>query len=92
MTPPEEIQELLFYTSPDGKVKMEIRIEGETIWMTQQMMAELFQTTVPNICIHIDNILQSAELQEEGTIKENLIVRQEGSRQVQRKVRFYNFA
>lgn len=90
MTKQEPGQELLFYTSPDGKVKMEIRIEGDTIWMSQQMMAELFQTTVPNICVHIENILQSSELQEEGTIKENLIVRQEGTRQVQRKVKFYN--
>ena len=44
--------ELLFYTSKDGKVKMEIRVEEETIWMSQQMMAELFQTTKQNIAKH----------------------------------------
>lgn len=82
--------ELLFYTSPDGKVKMEIRVEGETIWMSQQMMAELFQTTKQNISLHVANILQCNELQEAGTVKENLTVRLEGSRQVQRKVKFYN--
>lgn len=82
--------ELLFYTSPDGKVKMEIRVEGETIWMSQQMMAELFQTTKQNISLHVANILQCNELQEAGTDKENLTVRLEGSRQVQRKVKFYN--
>lgn len=82
--------ELLFYTSPDGKVKMEIRVEGETIWMSQQMMAELFQTTKQNISLHVTNILQCNELQETGTVKENLTVRLEGSRQVQRKVKFYN--
>lgn len=82
MTKQEPGQELLFYTSPDGKVKMEIRIDGDTIWMTQQMMAELFQTTKQNISLHIDNILQSSELQEIGTVKENLTVRQEGTRQV----------
>lgn len=82
--------ELLFYTSPDGKVKMELRVEGETIWMSQQMMAELFQTTKQNISLHVANILQCNELQEAGTVKENLSVRLEGSRQVQRKVKFYN--
>ena len=66
--------ELLFYTSPDGKVKMEIRVEGETIWMSQQMMAELFQTTKQNISLHVANILQCNELQEAGTVKENLTV------------------
>lgn len=85
-----ESGELLFYTSPDGKVRMEIRVEGETIWMSQQMMAELFQTTKQNISLHMANILQCGELQEEGTVKENLTVRAEGKRQVQRKVRFYN--
>lgn len=82
--------ELLFYTSPDGKVKMEVRVEGETIWMSQQMMAELFQTTKQNISLHMANILECSELQELGTVKENLTVRLEGSRQVQRKVKFYN--
>ena len=82
--------ELLFYTSKDGKVKMEIRVECETIWMSQQMMAELFQTTKQNISLHIANIAQCGELQEVGTIKEYLTVRKEGNRQVKRKVVFYN--
>ena len=82
--------ELLFYTSKDGKVKMEIRVEDETIWMSQQMMAELFQTTKQNISLHIANITQCDELQETGTVKENLTVRKEGNRTVQRKVVFYN--
>lgn len=82
--------ELLFYTSKDGKVKMEICVECETIWMSQQMMAELFQTTKQNISLHIANIIQCGELQEIGTVKENLTVRKEGNRQVQRKVVFYN--
>lgn len=89
-TPDIAAGELLFYTSKDGKVKMEIRVEEETIWMSQQMMAELFQTTKQNISLHVANILQCGELQEEGTVKENLTVRKEGSRQVQRKVTFYN--
>ena len=82
--------EILLYTSPDGQVQLDIRMQDDTLWMTQQMMAELFQTTVPNINVHIKNILQEAELQEEGTIKEILIVRKEGSRSGRRPVNFYN--
>lgn len=85
-----ESGELLFYTSPDGKVRMEVRVEGETIWMSQQMMAELFQTTKQNVSLHMAHIMQCGELQEEGTVKENLTVRVEGKRRVQRKVKFYN--
>ena len=76
---------ILLYTSPDGEVQLDIRLQDDTLWMPQQMMAELFQTTVPNINFHIKNILQ-----EEGTIKEILIVRKEGSRSVRRPVNFYN--
>lgn len=82
--------ELLFYTSPDGQVKMEVCIEGDTIWMSQQMMAKLFQTNKQNISLHVDNIYKSSELQELGTVKENLTVRQEGARKVRRKIKFYN--
>lgn len=53
---------LLFYTSPDGKIRMEIRVEGETIWMSQQMMAELFQTTKQNVSLHMGDIIQCGEL------------------------------
>lgn len=82
--------EILLYTSPDGEVHLDVRMQHDTMWMTQQMMAELFQTTVPNINVHIKNILKESELQEEGTIKEFLIVRKEGSRTVHRPVNFYN--
>ncbi len=87
---PTPTSEILLYTSPDGKVQLDVQLQDETLWMTQQMMAELFQTTVPNINTHIKNILQEAELQEKGTIKECLIVRTEGRRQVRRPVNFYN--
>lgn len=76
---PTPTSEILLYTSPDGEVQLDVQLQDETLWMTQQMMAELFQTTVPNINTHIKNILQEAELQEEGTIKEILIVRQKAA-------------
>ncbi len=67
-----------------------MHLEGESVWLTQILMAELFQTTVPNVNIHIRNILADSELQADATIKEHLIVRREGPRQVERRVKFYN--
>jgi hypothetical protein len=78
------------YQTEDGKLKIDVRFEGETVWLTQQHMAELFQTTVPNVSMHIRNVFAEGELQPAATVKESLIVRQEGSRSVQRSVEFYN--
>ena len=82
--------EFLIYQSEDGMVRLEVRLEDETVWLTQQMMADLFQTSVPNISMHIKNIYDEGELQPEATIKKFLTVRQEGNRQVQRNLDFYN--
>lgn len=81
---------LLLYQTEDGKTRIETRLEGETLWMSQAGMAELFQTTIPNINIHLKNIYDEGELSEEATIKDCLIVRREGARQVQRSVRHYS--
>ena len=82
--------EILLYQSEDGIIKIDVRLEGETVWLTQKSMAELFQTTVPNINIHLKNIFDEGELHPESTIKDFLIVRFEGSREVSRKIDFYN--
>ena len=82
--------QIVIYRTEDGQTKLEVRLEHETIWLTQAAMAELFQTTVANINIHLKSIYKEEELQQEATIKENLIVRKEGSRTVKRKVLFYN--
>jgi hypothetical protein len=82
--------QFLVYQTEDGKLKIDVRFEGETVWLTQQHMAELFQTTVPNVSMHIRNVFAEGELQLAATVKESLIVRQEGSRSVQRSVEFYN--
>ena len=82
--------EILLYTSPDGEVQLDVRMQQDTMWMTQQMMAELFQTTVQNIIMHVRNIYKESELQREGTCKDFLQVRKEGSRTVLRPVNFYN--
>lgn len=55
--------EILLYTSPDGQVQLDVRLQDESLWMTQQMMAEVFRTSVQNIGQHVLNILQESELQ-----------------------------
>jgi hypothetical protein len=82
--------EIIVYQSDDGQIKLEVRLEDETVWLTQQLIAELFQTTVPNISMHIRNIFDEGELMPEATIKKFLTVRREGSRDVRRELEFYN--
>jgi len=84
------ISELILYQAEDGKTNIEVRLQNETVWMSQLAMSELFQTTVPNINIHLNNVYDEEELSETATIKDYLIVRHEGSRQVRRTVRHYN--
>lgn len=82
--------QFLLYTTEDGQKRIEVRLDNETVWLTQIGMAELFKTTVANINIHLKNIYAEGELSELATIKKYLIVRQEGKRQVRRSVKHYN--
>jgi hypothetical protein len=82
--------ELVLYASEDGSATFFLRAQDGTVWLTQMELAELFQTSVPNVNIHIKNVLEEGELQPEATIKEDLIVRTEGKRQVKRPVKLYN--
>lgn len=82
--------EILVYQTEGGRVKLDVRLQEETVWLTQPLMAELFQTTQQNISQHILNIYEEGELAEEATHKKFLSVRQEGKRQVQRNLDFYN--
>ncbi len=82
--------QILLYQTEDGRQRIEVRLEQDTVWLSQMLMAELFQTTVANINLHIRNIYEEKEVSTEGTIKQYLIVRQEGSRKVQRPVIYYN--
>ena len=82
--------QLLIYQTEDGRIKLDVRFEGETVWLTQQLMAELFDTTQQNISLHLQNIYAEGELTVAATHKEFLSVRQEGSRQVKRQAAFYN--
>lgn len=89
-TPPPPGGQFLVYQTEDGRLKIDVRFEGETVWLTQQHKAELFQTTQQNISLHLQNIYAEGELQLEATHKESLSVRQEGARSVRRKVDSYN--
>ncbi len=82
--------EIIVYQTEDGRVKLDVRLDNETVWLTQQMMADLFQTTPQNITIHLKNIYNESELDENATCKDFLQVKIEGKRQVERKQLFYN--
>ncbi len=82
--------EILLYTSPAGKVKIEIFFEAETFWLSQKKMAELFEVDVRTISEHLTNIFKTGELDPEATIRKFRIVQKEGQRDVTRDVDFYN--
>lgn len=82
--------QFLVYQSEDGKLKLDVRLEGETVWLTQQLMAELFHTTQQNISLHILNVYEELELSPEATHKKYLSVRMEGKREVKRLLDYYN--
>jgi hypothetical protein len=82
--------QIILYTTPKGDVKVEIRFEDETFWLTQKKIAELFGVDVRTVNEHLKNIFESGELQRESTIRKIRIVQQEGNRQVSRELDFYN--
>lgn len=86
-TPPTP---LLIYQTDDGRIRIAAQVQADTLWLTQQQMAQLFQTTQQNISLHLQNVYDEGELQLEATHKDFLLVRQEGSRQVSRQTRHYN--
>ena len=79
--------ELVLYATEDGTAQFQLRAEGGSVWLSQIELSELFQTSVPNINIDIKNVLDEGELLEDRTIKEDLIVRTEGTLQVRRTVK-----
>lgn len=87
---PSPQSEFILYQTEDGRTRIQCRFDDETLWLTQIQIAELFQTTVPNINLHLKAIYAEGELVAEATIKSHLIVRLEGSRQVSRPVLHYS--
>lgn len=86
LIPMEEKGEIVLY-QPDNSVRLEVRLEDETVWLTQQQMAELFSTTRNNITLHIGNIFKEGELEENSVRKESLLTAADGKRY---KTKFYN--
>lgn len=82
--------QIIIYQTENGQTKLDVRLENETVWLTQKSMAELFQSSVPNINMHLKNIFDEGELDPKATIKDFLIVRQEGNREVNRQIEYYN--
>ncbi|WFO16858.1 virulence RhuM family protein [Cellulophaga baltica 4] len=85
-----ESKEILIYQSADGKSQLQVSLQDDTILLTQKQLSELFQTTIPNINMHLKNVFNEGEQIEKATIKESLIVQSEGKRKVKRKQIVYN--
>jgi hypothetical protein len=82
--------EIIIYRSEDGLTQINVKLEDETVWLTQQQMAELFQTSRTNVVEHIGNIYSEGELEQNATCREFRQVRREGNREVVRQILHYN--
>lgn len=82
--------EVIVYEAPDGEVRVDVRLDRETVWLTQRQMSELFETTPENVLMHLKNVYADGELEEPATTKDFLAVRVEGKRQVRRQLKHYN--
>lgn len=84
------MSEILIYQSQEGETKIEVRLEDENVWLTQQQMADLFQSSRTNVVEHIKNIYEEGELEESSTCRKFRQVQLEGRREVEREILFYN--
>lgn len=82
--------EIVLYQPEDTSIQIEVRIEEDTVWLTQSQLVELFDSTKQNISLHINNIFKEGELERDSTVKEYLTVQTEGSRKVRRTITCYN--
>ena len=81
---------IIIYQTEDGLTKINVKVENETVWLNQQQMAELFQSSRTNVVEHIKHIYEEGELSEEATCRKFRQVRMEGYREVKREIPFYN--
>jgi len=86
----ENKTDILIYRMEDGNVKVDVRLEDETVWMTQKSIAKLYQKKVNTINEHINNIYDEGELEEKSTIRNNRIIRKECIRRVYREINLYD--
>jgi prophage maintenance system killer protein len=82
--------EVLVYEAPDGGVRVEVKLDRDTVWLTQRQMADLFDTSTDNVGLHLKNVFADSELEEAGTTEDFSVVQSEGKRRVRREVKHYN--
>jgi hypothetical protein len=90
VTHPDRPENVVLYQTADGHTRVEVRLDGDTVWLTQAAIADLYQTTPQNITQHIATIYDARELDQAATCKPFLQVRAEGARQVQRHLKHYS--
>jgi hypothetical protein len=88
--PTNELSEFILYTAPSGEVKVEIYVQNETVWLTQQKIADLFGVAKSTISEHLSNVYDSGELDREATVRKFRTVQTEGKREVARNLEYYN--
>lgn len=86
----EKNNQIIIYSTADGEMKLEVKLENETVWLSQKQMAELFNCSTDNISLHLQNIYNEAELSENQTTEESSIVQKEGDKDVRRLIKIYN--
>lgn len=82
--------EIVIYKTADGITQLDVKLENDSVWLSQSQLIELFQSTKQNVSLHINNVFKEGELDKKATVKEYLTVRQEGNRAVQRNIAHYN--
>jgi len=85
-----ENSEIKIYKTSDGNTSIEVKLEKETVWLSQKQMAELFDKDSDTIGLHLKNIYKSEELEEVSTTEKYSVVRQGGKRKVKRQIKYYN--
>src|ERR1035437_2156950 len=86
----EKNNKIIIYKTEDGRTKIEVAVEGETVWLSQKQMAELFDKDISTIGEHVQNVFEDGELEQDPTTRKFRIVQKEGSRAVSRDIEHYN--
>ena len=86
----DDVDKITIYETEDGKVRIDVRFEHENLWLTQKLMAALFECSADNVSLHLRNIYNEKELDEAATTEDFSVVRKEGGREVSRSVKHYS--
>lgn len=84
------MNDIIIYKSQDKKTEIQVKFDGDTVWLNQFQLVELFNSSKGNISDHINNILKTGELNQKATVRKFRTVRKEGKRNVEREIQFYN--